>query len=90
MNKTRGYKKKLSDEDKKVVRKMRADRWLLVIAAAFVSVFALLYVSTFVAKPFKLWERFELDLKVIAPYVEQGEIERLRSKWVLMKYQSDY
>lgn len=97
MNKTQGFKKeilkvqkKLSKEDKKVIRKMRGEGWLVAIVMTFVAVLTLLYTSTFIIQPFKLWERFELDLKVIAPYVEEGEIERLRSEWVLMKYQSDY
>lgn len=97
MNKTREYRKKifkqqkkLSKEDKAVIRKMRRRTWLPVIVMSFIAVSALLYTSTFVIKPFKLWENFELDLKVIAPYVEEGEIERLRSEWVLMKYRSDY
>lgn len=96
MNKTREYRKKIFkqqkklSEDKAVIRKMRRRTWLPVIAMSFVAVSALLYTSTFVIRPFKLWENFELDLKVIAPYVEEGEIEQLRSEWVLMKYRSDY
>lgn len=86
MNKTREYRKKIFkqqkklSEDKSVIRKMRRRTWLPVIVMSFVAVSALLYTSTFVIKPFKLWENFELDLKVIAPYVEEGEIERLRSE----------
>lgn len=90
MSQTQDHKKNSSKEAKAAAKRKRLVNWLCVVAMFVISVFMFLYTSTFVIKPFKMWEQFELDLKVIAPYVEKGEIELLRSEWVLMKHQSDY
>lgn len=40
--------------------------------------------------PNQVWNKFELDLTMIRPYVDEAEIEHLKSDWVCMRSRDDY
>lgn len=50
-----------------------------------------LFLTFFVAKPMSLYNKFELDMVKIAPYIEREQVTQLRSDWVCMRSsQADY
>lgn len=50
----------------------------------------LIYTVLFIIVPTQLWNRYELSVTQITPYVGEKEIAMVRSKWVSMKTKDDY
>ena len=43
-----------------------------------------------VIEPMNLYNKFERDVTKITPYVEEHEIQKIKSDWVCMRNKSDY
>lgn len=50
----------------------------------------LLCLSITIFVPNRLWHKFERDVSMIAPYVEQEQIIKMRSDWTCIQSKSDY
>ena len=54
------------------------------------TVFLYLFIIFFVTTPMELSNKFEQDIIKVTPYVEEKDIEQLKSDWVCMRSKSDY
>lgn len=54
------------------------------------TVFLYLFIIFFVTTPMELSNKFEQDIIKVTPYVEEKDIQKLKSDWVCMRSKSDY
>ena len=86
---TRKLRRKLRALEKESKR-VRVQLWVLLVITLLIVATILSAVVTFVRKPIELKNQFDLELQIIAPYVEEGVITELRSKWILMNSKKQY
>lgn len=95
---------KLSDEDIKLIKKYnkiikssssatkdngrKLKRMTIVLIVLILVLFILL--TSFCYYPWRLWEKFELDITQIAPYTDIHTTQKLKSDWVSMTTKNDY
>ena len=60
------------------------------IQLVIMTVFLYLFIIFFVTTPMELSNKFEQDIIKVTPYVEEKDIEQLKSDWVCMRSKSDY
>jgi len=60
------------------------------IQLVIMTVFLYLLIIFFVTTPMELSNKFEQDIIKVTPYVEEKDIEQLKSDWVCMRSKSDY
>ncbi len=78
--------------EKELMRYIKLSKKLVKVTIALVTTSILLYMSlTFtIYKPLSLASKFELDITMIYPYVEESKIHELKSDWVSMRSKAEY
>lgn len=61
----------------------------IILACAFLIVICF-FIMMFVLVPANLHEKFDRDITIIHPYVEEQQVFQLKSDWVLMRSKADY
>ena len=78
---TKNYKEK---GNKNITKKLK------IIGLLVSSTFTFFLLFTYVLIPMVIWDNFERDITIIAPYMEEKEILTLRSDWARMTTRDDY
>lgn len=68
---------------------MRELRFLFNLSC-FASIILLILAFVYGGLPMDVYQKFNKDITIITPYVEDNEIDLLKSKWVLMENYTDY
>lgn len=64
--------------------------WLLIILLILLITLMLSMMVNFVQRPIELKKQFDLEVQVIAPYVDEDVIAKLKSDWVMMYSKAQY
>ena len=72
-----------------IIKEGKKIRKLLIGACIFCSIY-LGFIITFDVIPHVLWTDYQMDLIKIAPYIEQQELDEIKSDWVCMQSKEDY
>ena len=81
-----GAEKKSENNLAGTKKKMRLGLWSL----GLLIIFYFFYFFIIYIVPAGIWHGFERDITQITPYVEEHEVQRLRSDWVSMRTEDDY
>ena len=82
-------KEEVETEAKEIIRKAKKNRKSMIAIVIFVALY-LGYIIVFNFAPHILWVDYQRDLLKIAPYVEQQELDQIKSDWVCMQSKEDY
>lgn len=85
----RKFRRRLSDMDKES-RRLSRKLWMLLSLNILLIALLMSTMVNFLQKPIKLKEQFDLEIQIIAPYVEEDVIMELKSDWVLMYSKEQY
>lgn len=85
----RKFRRRISDMDKEI-RHLSRKLWMLLTLNILLIALLMSTMVHFVQKPIKLKEQFDLEIQIIAPYVEEEVITKLKSDWVLMYSKEQY
>lgn len=85
----RKFRRRLSDMDKES-RHLGRKLWMLLTLNILIIALLMSIMVNSVQKPVKLKEQFDLEIQIIAPYVEEDVITKLKSDWVLMCSKEQY
>lgn len=85
----RKFRRRISDMDKES-RRLSRKLWMLLSLNTLLIALLMSAMVHFVQKPIKLKEQFDLEIQIIAPYVEEDVITKLKSDWVLMYSKEQY
>jgi len=79
----------ITAEANDIIKKVKRGRILLIVCVVF---FAIYFgdILAFGYLPHGLWNDYQRDLLKIAPYVEQQEIDMIKSDWMCMQSKEDY
>ena len=69
-----------------IIKKIKISIVGLLLLAAFI----FFWIFTYVLLPMAIWDKFERDIIMISPYIEEKEVLILRSEWVRMTRYDDY
>ena len=79
----------IETEAKNIIQDAKKGRKIAVAGIAFF-VFYFCYILVFDFLPHKVWNYYQRDLLKIAPYIEQQELDEIKSDWVCMQSKEDY
>ncbi len=85
---TKYEKEKLLKNEEKL--KNTKLQYRLLTSFIILVIFTFIIVTSFVIIPADIYKKFNRDITMISPYVENHKIIQLKSKWVLMKEYNDY
>lgn len=85
----RKFRRRLSNMGKES-RRLSRRLWTLLTLNILLVALLMSAMVNFVQKPVKLKEQFDLEIQIIAPYVEEEVITKLKSDWVLMYSKGQY
>lgn len=79
----------IKDEAKDIIKDAKKGRRTTIIGIIF---FVLYFgrILVFDYAPHGLWTDYQRDLLMIAPYIEQQELDQIKSDWVCMQCREDY
>lgn len=90
---TKGTLGKNTDTKEADIKKTIREGKKVGIITIFFAVFILtvyLFVSVFILRPVNIRDKFDRDIIMIYPYVEESAIYELKSEWVCMRSKDDY
>lgn len=81
---------KKEEETIHILIKKQKQTIIQIIFACVSAIACCFFIILFVIAPAKLREKFDRDITIIHPYVEEQQVLQLKSDWLLMKSKSDY
>lgn len=90
---TKGTSGKDTDTKEADIKKIIRDGKKVGIITVFFAVFILavyLFANVFILRPVNIRDKFDRDIIMIYPYVEESAIYKLKSEWVRMRSKDDY
>jgi hypothetical protein len=75
--------------EKKGIKRLRCEQFVNIICLCSI-IFIAIYTYAFVYSPTKTKKVIDLAIIIITPYVEQKDIDMLKSEWIRMRTKEDY